>query len=265
MSPRPTREHAHERIDMITRIKAVAQQQMAEHGTAGLSLRGIAREMGITAPAIYNYFPRLDDLITALIVDAFTALADAIEAAESAVESEACGPKILASCLAYREWAIAHPVDFQLIYGNPIPGYVAPAEMTVPLARRPFDGLFRLFLRGLSDRRTGRPGGVRVRAGRFTAHFATWLPEATGIRLPGPRALPAHERLGAHSRHGDAGAIRASRSGSGGLGGPSTATSSVAFLHSAWSVTGVPKRAACAAANLVTDSPEVRRSWPGCY
>ena len=123
MSPRPTREHAHERIDMITRIKAVARQQMAEHGTAGLSLRGIAREMGITAPAIYNYFPRLDDLITALIVDAFTALADAIEAAESAVQSEACGPKILASCLAYREWAIAHPVDFQLIYGNPIPGY----------------------------------------------------------------------------------------------------------------------------------------------
>ena len=84
MSPRPTREHAHERIDMITRIKAVARQQMAEHGTAGLSLRGIAREMGITAPAIYNYFPRLDDLITALIVDAFTALADAMEAAEAA-------------------------------------------------------------------------------------------------------------------------------------------------------------------------------------
>ena len=46
------------------------------------------------------------------------------------------------SCLAYREWAIAHPVDFQLIYGNPIPGYDAPAEITVPLARRPFDGLF---------------------------------------------------------------------------------------------------------------------------
>ena len=41
---------------MITQIKVVARQQMAEHGTAGLSLRGIAREMGITAPAIYNYF-----------------------------------------------------------------------------------------------------------------------------------------------------------------------------------------------------------------
>ena len=84
MSPRPKRELGRERSDTITQIKAVARQQMAEHGTAGLSLRGIAREMGITAPAIYNYFPRLDDLITALIVDAFTALADAMEAAEAA-------------------------------------------------------------------------------------------------------------------------------------------------------------------------------------
>ena len=178
MSPRPTREHARERIDMITQIKVVARQQMAEHGTAGLSLRGIAREMGITAPAIYNYFPRLDDLITALIVDAFTALADAMEAAELVVQSETCGPKILASCLAYREWAIAYPVDFQLIYGNPIPGYVAPAEVTVPLARRPFDGLSRLFLEAY---RTGElivPTEYTLVPASISAHFATWLPQA---------------------------------------------------------------------------------------
>ena len=69
-------------------IKAAARQQMAEHGTAGLSLRGIARQLGITAPAIYNYFPRLEDLITALIVDAFSDLADVMEAADAAVASE---------------------------------------------------------------------------------------------------------------------------------------------------------------------------------
>ena len=68
-------------------IKATARRQMAAHGTAGLSLRAIARELDITAPAIYNYFPRLDDLITALIVDAFNALADAMEAAEAAEAS----------------------------------------------------------------------------------------------------------------------------------------------------------------------------------
>jgi AcrR family transcriptional regulator len=183
MCARPKREQAHERGESIALIKAAAHRQMAARGTAGLSLRGIARELGITAPAIYNYFARLDDLITALIVDAFTDLADAIEAAESAVESEACGPKVLASCLAYREWAITHPVDFQLIYGNPIPGYVAPAEVTVPLARRPFDGLFHLFLHA---HRTGEltvPVEYSPVPSSISEHFAAWLP-ASGYDFP---------------------------------------------------------------------------------
>ena len=117
MSPRPKRRATHPHDSMEAQIKAVARQQMADHGTAGLSLRGIGREMGISAPAIYNYYPRLDDLITALIVDAFNALADAIEAAEAGTPGETCGQKILAMCLAYRQWAVEHPVDFQLIYG----------------------------------------------------------------------------------------------------------------------------------------------------
>jgi AcrR family transcriptional regulator len=146
MCARPKREQAHERGEMIGQIKAAARRQMAQYGTAGLSLRGIARELGITAPAIYNYFPRLEDLITALIVDTFTALAEAMEAAEAEVESDRPYDKVIALCLAYRRWAVTHPVDFQLIYGNPIPGYHAPEELTIPLARRPFLGLFRCFM-----------------------------------------------------------------------------------------------------------------------
>ena len=184
MSPRPKRTEGRSHDTVEAQIKAVARQQMAEHGTAGISLRGIARELSITAPAIYNYFPRLDDLITALIVDAFTALADAIEAAESAAVSEACGPKVIASCLAYREWAIAHPVDFQLIYGNPIPGYVAPAEVTVPLARQ----AVRRAVPPVPPRRirpaswSSRPEYAPVPAS-ITAHVATWLP-AAGYDFP---------------------------------------------------------------------------------
>ena len=178
MSPRPKRELGRERSATIAQIKAVARQQMTEHGTAGLSLRGIAREMGITAPAIYNYFPLLDDLITALIVDAFTALAESVEAAELHVRSEKCGMKILASYLAYREWAIAHPVDFQLIYGNPISGYFAPAEITVPLARRPFEGLARLFLEAYQTGELVVPAEYVPVPASISAHFATWLPEA---------------------------------------------------------------------------------------
>lgn len=103
-----------------------------------LSLRAIARRMEITAPAIYNYFPHLEDLITALIVDAFNDLADAMQAAGQSVTSNTWGPRIKATILAYRRWAVAHPVKFQLIYGDPIPGYAAPAEVTSPVANRPF-------------------------------------------------------------------------------------------------------------------------------
>lgn len=168
---------------MASQIKTAARQQMAQHGTAGITLRGIARELGITAPAIYNYFPRLDDLVTALIVDAFTALADAIDAAEADTPGETCGPKILAMCLAYRQWAVEHAVDFQLIYGNPIPGYVAPAEITVPLARRTFDGLFRLFLEAYQSGELAIPAEYASVPPRITAHLATWLPEA-GVAFP---------------------------------------------------------------------------------
>jgi AcrR family transcriptional regulator len=178
MCARPKREQARQHGEMIAQIKAAARQQMAEHGTAGLSLRGIGRELGITAPAIYHYFPRMDDLITALIVDAFTALADAIQTAESAVASETRGSKVIASCLAYREWAIAHPVDFQLIYGNPIPGYVAPADVTVPLARRPFDGLFRFFIEAYQTGELVIPAEYTPVPVRISEHVETWLPKA---------------------------------------------------------------------------------------
>ncbi|NJN81813.1 MAG: TetR/AcrR family transcriptional regulator [Caldilineaceae bacterium] len=93
--------------------------------------------LGVTAPAIYNYFPRLDDLITALVIDAFSHFADAIVAAIEASANEASASQLRAGALAYRQWAIDHAVDFELIYGNPIPGYEAPAEITVPLAARP--------------------------------------------------------------------------------------------------------------------------------
>lgn len=176
--PRPRRTSQLNSPEMPSQIKAVARRQMAERGTAGIALRSIARELGITAPAIYNYFPRLDDLITALIVDAFTALADAIEAAEAGTPGQACGPKILAMCLAYRQWAVEHPVDFQLIYGNPIPGYEAPADITVPLARRPFDGLFRLFLVAYQSGELAVPAAYEPVPASVRAHFAGWLPTA---------------------------------------------------------------------------------------
>lgn len=136
-----------------TEIKDTARELMAELGTAGISLRGIARRMDLTAPAIYRYFPNLDDLITALILDDFNDLADTLEAARAtSVEAGKKTPEqILAVLNSYREWALQKPVDFQLIYGNPIPGYVAPAEITVPAVIRGFRVIVQLMADAMAN------------------------------------------------------------------------------------------------------------------
>jgi AcrR family transcriptional regulator len=137
--------------EMQTKIKAVARQQMADGGTASISLRGIATALQVTAPALYRYYPTRDDLITALIVDAFNALADALEAAEVAHASANAPAQLMAVLHAYRQWALEHPTDFQLIYGNPIPGYDAPSDVTVPAVSRTFIPLMRPMVIALNN------------------------------------------------------------------------------------------------------------------
>jgi len=112
-------------------IKEVARRQMAEVGAAALSLRSIAREMGLTAPALYRYFPNRDALVTALIVEAYQALASAMLAADVAQARDDFHGRFRSLALAFRKWAVQHPQDFALIYGTPIPGYEAPREQTV--------------------------------------------------------------------------------------------------------------------------------------
>jgi AcrR family transcriptional regulator len=125
-----------QRAITLEAIRTTARRHMTEGGTAVLSLRAIARDMGMTAPAIYRYYPSRDDLITALILDAFNASADALISADAAQPRSLWGARLRAMMIAYREWALAYPVDFQLIYGNPIPGYHAPREVTTPAAIR---------------------------------------------------------------------------------------------------------------------------------
>ena len=129
-----------EKILDITRveIKATARQLMAEKGTGGLSIRAIARKMGMTPPALYHYYASLNDLITALIQDAYTQLAETLEAAAMEPALTTSGQRLTAVALAYRHWALTHSIHFQLIYGNPIPNYSQPIDITYPPARRSF-------------------------------------------------------------------------------------------------------------------------------
>lgn len=117
-------------------IKETAWKQIAETGAAALSLRAIARELKITAPAIYNYFPDRDALVTALIIDAYTSFGDyQIIARDAQAEHDLAG-QLQAIGLAYRQWALEYPQRYQLIFGTPIPGYQAPMMEVLPSAAR---------------------------------------------------------------------------------------------------------------------------------
>lgn len=134
----PRKVNPEERKAQYDAIKQTARDLMRDNGTSGLSIRAIARELGMTAPALYYYFENMDALITALIVDGFHGIADAMEQAQ--VEHADAHPavQLMEILKAYRAWAITNRADFQLLYGNPIPGYHAPREVTVPAVTRGF-------------------------------------------------------------------------------------------------------------------------------
>ncbi len=124
------------RAATIEEIKEIARQHMAEKGAAALSLRAIAREMGMTSPALYRYFASRNDLVTTLIVDAYNALADALESARDACAENDHAGRLAAIAHAYRDWALAVPQEYALIFGVPIPEYEAPPDITGPVAAR---------------------------------------------------------------------------------------------------------------------------------
>lgn len=124
------------RIATYEEIKRTARTVMAAEGTAGVSFRAIAAEMGLTPPALYRYYASRDDLLTALIIEDYNALGEALERTWDAHRERSSADQFYAVGLAYRAWAITHPTDYELILGNPIPGYHAPAEITQPAARR---------------------------------------------------------------------------------------------------------------------------------
>ena len=160
------------RAELTAEITDAARRQLAEVGAAALSLRAVARELGMASSAVYRYFPSRDDLLTRLIIDGYDDLGAAAESADE--PSAAPAERWLAVCRAVRGWARAHPHEYALLYGSPVPGYVAP-EDTVPAASRVGVVL-------------GRILGDAARSGA--------LPEAAGERDPGLVSNAAVEVLG---------------------------------------------------------------------
>jgi AcrR family transcriptional regulator len=199
---RGARERA--RTEVTAAIKEEARKQLAAEGAAKLSLRAVARELGMASSALYRYFPSRDDLLTALITDAYDAVGEAAESALAAASGGASGKapdkasgkapdkastradhpgRWLAVCVAVRRWALDHPHEYALIYGSPVPGYTAPQDTAQPAARvalvlisvaRDAYGS-----RGLAKGRL--PAGLRPEAERLAAEIAPDLPPEAAV------------------------------------------------------------------------------------
>jgi AcrR family transcriptional regulator len=176
---------ARARIEVTAAIKDEARRQLAAEGAARLSLRAVARELGMASSALYRYFPSRDDLLTALIIDAYDSLGERAEAAHAAAAGAGPAQRWTTVCEAVRDWALDHPHEYALIYGTPVPGYTAP-RTTVPAAARVgllLIGIARDAYRGLGLARPSLPADLRPEAERMAADLAPDLPPETVTAL----------------------------------------------------------------------------------
>jgi len=132
-APRTARERA--RAELTQEIKTTAKRHLGEQGASSLSLRAVARELGMASSAVYRYFPSRDMLLTALIVDAYDSLGAAAEIADAAERRGDLSGRWMSVCKRVREWAIENPHEYALIFGSPVPGYIAPPDTSDPATR----------------------------------------------------------------------------------------------------------------------------------
>jgi AcrR family transcriptional regulator len=133
----PPRQTARERVraEITREITDIARTQLAADGAAALSLRAVARDLGMVSSAVYRYFSSRDELLTALIIDGYNALGSAVEQADAACPRDDYAARWRSATRAARDWAVAHPHEYALLYGSPVPGYQAPEDTIAPAAR----------------------------------------------------------------------------------------------------------------------------------
>jgi AcrR family transcriptional regulator len=133
------------RAQTLEDITRIGRRHLATEGAAALSVRAVARELGVVSSAIYRYVRSRDDLLTLLVVDGYNELGDAVDAAECKVAPEDVRGRFLAIGRAVREWALREPATYALLFGSPVPGYQAPAERTTGPGTRVIAALVRVW------------------------------------------------------------------------------------------------------------------------
>jgi AcrR family transcriptional regulator len=183
---RGVRERA--RAEVTAAILAEAHRQLAIVGPTALSLRSVARELGVASSALYRYFASRDDLLTALIIEAYDSLGTAAERAAAATEGAGPARRWCAVASAIRDWAREHAHEYALLYGSPVPGYRAP-EATIGPAGRVSLALLRVVDEAFRAGQLAVPAAAAAPAGALRDDVERLLRD-TALALPAEMAVP---------------------------------------------------------------------------
>ncbi len=147
---KPTTPRERARAQTIADIVRLGREHLAVHGAAALSLRALARDLGVVSSAVYRYVENRDELLTLLLIDAYNELGDEVDGAVDAVDGQDFAGQFRALGNAVRNWALREPASYALLFGSPVPGYQAPGERTTGPGTRVivrlvgiFDGAYR--------------------------------------------------------------------------------------------------------------------------
>ncbi|MBX7455210.1 TetR/AcrR family transcriptional regulator [Mycolicibacterium sp. 3033] len=164
-------------------IIEIGRRHLITDGAAGLSLRAVARDLGMVSSAVYRYVASRDELLTLLLIDAYTELADTVDDAHRTAAPD-WRTQLAAVSHAARTWALEQPACWALLYGSPVPGYHAPAERTVEPGTRVIATLFGIVdaavAAGAIEHSTATvPQPLSSDFGRLKAEFGLTLDDAT--------------------------------------------------------------------------------------
>ena len=171
---------AQARLETTSRIKQLAREQIASKGAADLSLREIARELGVASSALYRYFDSRDQLLTALIVESYDEVGELVEHADARCRRDDLLGRWKSVTTALRTWAIEHPSDYGLLFGTPVPDYEAPADTNIPGQR------YTTVLMGIvaDAHAAGRIADVEIPAGRAIAREYKKVRKNLSLEVP---------------------------------------------------------------------------------
>ncbi|GAA1965201.1 TetR/AcrR family transcriptional regulator [Nocardioides panacihumi] len=170
------------RAQTMSEIVRIGRQHLATEGAAALSLRAVARDLGVVSSAVYRYVKSRDELLTLLVVDGYDELGDAVDAAVGAVADGDYIGRQAAVGRAVRAWGLAEPATYALLFGSPVPGYEAPAERTIGPGTRVVRALVTLWSDAYAAGRLAPPE-VTVTSPGLLAGFAT-AREELGVPVP---------------------------------------------------------------------------------